>query len=740
MDCLPTLKKYFKTLFFLIFVLTDFAKADELTPIRLQLKWKNQFQFAGYYAAKMKGFYKNAGLDVQIKPGGVGISPIAEVKGGRADIGIYDPDVVLQRNGTSPLVALACIMQSSPYVFITLPEKHVLKPTDLIGKYVLSAGDQGWTIFKAILIHEGIKPDLINIIPRKKDSEEIIEDRADAVITYVSTQPQRLRDMGYHPIIIRPVEYGIDFYGDVLFSTKAFAYKDTKTTDAFLEATKKGWEYAFAHEDEMINYILSLPGTKGVLNHHLLKAEAVELRKLIMPDIVGVGHMNLGRWQYMMNIYKETGLLKKNETLKGFLYESPNNESVLKKWIKPAIYGVITLTIILIIISLWNRQLRKKVRLKTVELVKENYQRRRAEILAEQRKEQLELVLKSAKIGMWSFDLVHKKLEFNEQLFEILEIKPEDFKDDMDIFDLIHPDDLEASRLAFQQNLAGTRIGQYLQLRIFKSSGEYVTLLSSSRVTFDEDKNPLEISGVLINIDDIKRKEMDLIKISDELLHSNNELKKFTYITSHNLRGPVMNIKSLFEMINKHQIEGDNKLFIDKIEQSIKKLDITLDDLIDVVSQQKPEYKVFSEIDFKEAVRESLQSIETQIFVSGAKIEFDLAVSKMCYSKKYFESILLNLLTNAIKYKSELRPLQINISTHDQEDFVVFKMEDNGIGIDLNKNGSKIFGLYQRFHPEKDGKGIGLFLIKSHIESLNGRIEVESELDKGTIFTIYFSK
>nr|MBC7614313.1 ABC transporter substrate-binding protein [Pseudopedobacter sp.] len=106
--------KIFEVAIVLVFFVftSNTLKADDLKPVRLQLKWRNQFQFAGYYAAKIKGFYKDAGLDVSIKPGGYGISPIEEVKSGRADVGIYDSDIILKKDGKVPLVALANIMQS----------------------------------------------------------------------------------------------------------------------------------------------------------------------------------------------------------------------------------------------------------------------------------------------------------------------------------------------------------------------------------------------------------------------------------------------------------------------------------------------------------------------------------------------------------------------------------------------------------------------------------------------------
>lgn len=733
------IKKLFKLI--ILSVLIAFfspAKADDLTPIRLQLKWRNQFQFAGYYAAKIKGFYKDAGLDVSIKAGGYNISPIEEVKSGRADVGIYDPNIIFQKDGKKPLVALANIMQSSPYVIITLPDKHILKPSDLIGKRVLSAGDQGWDIFQAILYREGIKPDLIKIIPRQKDSEEIIEDKGDAVITYITTQPQRLSALGYQPIIIKPVEYGIDFYGDVLFSTKEFAYKNPKVTDAFIEATKKGWEYAFAHQEEMVDYIYGLPGVKGYTKKEFLKYEAQELKKLIMPDVVEIGHMNLGRWQYMLDIYKDAGLINKEINLKNFLYESPSKVTIID-WIKPAIYGLIVLGIVFLIITIINWQLRKQVKSRTAELEREIENRKLAEILANKSREQIELIIKSANIGLWEWDLRTNQKNFTGEWYQLLDLDPNNLPHDFDPFDLIHPDDSERAKSIFKENISGSRTSTPTQFRIKKFNGDYIHVLSSSRVAI-ENGTVVKISGAIINIEDIKRKEAEILRISEELMQSNNELKKFAYIVSHNLRGPVVNITSLFDLINHDKIDGENKIYIDKLGASVHKLESTLNDLIDIVSHQNISKGEITVINFQHVLDETIASIESQIRGVDADISVNFEVRTLLYSKQYFESILLNLFTNAIKYRSPERKLKIEVSTEETTDYVLLKVKDNGIGIDLKKNGHKIFGLYQRFNPQIEGKGIGLFIIKSHIESLKGKIEVESELNQGTTFSIYFPK
>ncbi|MFC5282244.1 ABC transporter substrate-binding protein [Pedobacter alpinus] len=738
-EIIPLAIRYSLFLVFLFFIsLHAFSKDVKEKPIKLQLKWRNQFQFAGYYAAKIKGFYKENQLNVEIKPGGNGIFPVEEVKKGNADIGIFDPGILLKNNAKQPLVVLATIMQSSGYCIISLKEKKILKPSDLIGKKILAEEGQGWTIFKAILLKEGLDTNKVQIIKRKKDSEEILDNEADAVVTYATSQPQRLTALGYQLNILRPEEYGVDFYGDVIFTTSKFAYKDIEKTNAFIKASIKGWKYALTHQKELIDYILTLPDVvKYGTTRKDLEIEAKEISKLIMPEYVEVGHTNIGRWQYMLNLYQKLGLASKNVTLKNFIYD--DEELQINKWILPVVYVVFFVLIIIVSIIFINWQLRNRVRIKTKELQNEIDSRKLAENFANESRQQIELILESSNIGLWELDLITNKKTFNLQFKTILGF-PNDFNFlEEDFFERIHPEDLVNVQPLFEILDSAMSLKRMISFRIEKATGEYINVLSSSKILFQNGVQS-KISGVLLDIEDIKRKENEIIKVSEELMRRNNELKKFAYITSHNLRGPVVNLSSLYGMIDKESLDKENNLFIDKIGISITKLENTLNDLIEVVSQEKAENLKIAPININDCFQSVLQSIENQIIESGVSFTFNLGVKEISYPKHYFESIILNLITNAIKYRAEDRKLEVIVETFETDDFVGLKLNDNGIGIDLKKNKSKIFGLYQRFNPEIQGKGIGLFIIKSHIESLNGKIEVESELGKGSTFNIYFRK
>ena len=722
----------------LLFSNQSVAKSKDLKPVNLQLKWHHQFQFAGFYAAQIKGFYKKNGLEVNIIEGGVNKPPLKQVLKGVADFGITGSDILYEYINGKKVKVTSVIFQHSPYVLMTLKKSNIHTLLDLAGKRIMVSEDQGWLLLRALSFREGIDLASTKLIPHSWNNQDLINGKADALTAYSTAEPEQLRQLGYETSLIKPSDYGLDFYGDLIFTSEIYAKENSETVEAFNKASIEGWEYALSHKQEIIDYILKLPSVKKRgISEKSLQFEADETEKLVLSNIVEVGHINLGRFQQMLTVYKELKLVPQNANIDGLIFKPTKYD-----WQRIIFISLLVLSIIIlmfVVMVFWNWRLRKIVNSKTKALLNEIEQRKTAELIANESKEQIELILQSANICLWDWDLKTNQKSFSKQWYNLLGVNPENLELDFDPFSVIHPDDVEKSRKIFNQNINGGRGNDLLQFRIAKANGEYIYVLSSSKVIKEVDK-VVKLSGVIIDINAIKEKEQELIKISEELMQSNSELKKFAYIISHNLRGPVVNIGSLFNMIDNESMSDDNKIYCDKIGISVDRLEETLNDLIEIVSHQKPENKSLTVIDFESELKQIIASIEYQFVTSGAKITTDFELRTMIYSKKYFESILINLLTNALKYKSPDRAINIHVSTSENDDYIILKVKDNGIGIDLFKNKSKIFGLYQRFTPQIDGKGIGLFIIKSHIESMNGKIEVESKPNAGTTFIIYFSK
>lgn len=237
-----------------------------------------------------------------------------------------------------------------------------------------------------------------------------------------------------------------------------------------------------------------------------------------------------------------------------------------------------------------------------------------------------------------------------------------------------------------------------------------------------------------------KKLEKEKEQLIRELTQNNKDLKQFSYITSHNLRAPLSNLTGLLNLIEDIPIENEElKEILIGFKKSTHLLNETINDLAKVIIIRDNLSIKNEEILIKNTFQNVFNQLNFQIESHKPELIIDFGnVTTIQTNKVYFESIILNLLTNAFKYRSKDRKLVIEITSTKINNTIIIKLKDNGIGIDLKRNKDKIFGLYQRFHNYPDSKGLGLYLVKSQIESMGGAISIESEVNKGTTFTLTF--
>lgn len=272
-----------------------------------------------------------------------------------------------------------------------------------------------------------------------------------------------------------------------------------------------------------------------------------------------------------------------------------------------------------------------------------------------------------------------------------------------------------------------------------KDNTNYWVNLSLIPITNHENQHTHWIS-IQRDITEEKEQEKEREQLIKELTQNNSDLKQFSYITSHNLRAPLSNLTGLLNLLEDIEIEDyELKEILQGFSKSTQQLNDTVNDLVNIII-----IKDSLAID-KEAIviRDVFENIFNQLsfLISNLNPIIKLDVDKvntLFLNRSYFESILLNLTTNALRYSDPSRQLKIlvaakNLGTETQ---IIFK--DNGLGIDLKRHRDKVFGLYQRFHDNPDSKGLGLYLVKSQVESMGGSITLDSEVGVGTTFTITF--
>ncbi|GGK84959.1 hypothetical protein GCM10011405_36000 [Rufibacter glacialis] len=235
-----------------------------------------------------------------------------------------------------------------------------------------------------------------------------------------------------------------------------------------------------------------------------------------------------------------------------------------------------------------------------------------------------------------------------------------------------------------------------------------------------------------------KKAEEERIKLTEELLRRNRHLEQFTYIVSHNLRSPVANILGLTSLLCSNQNNQENQEGLTmRLRQTAQNLDYIIRDLNEMLSLQAGILDNREKLNLPQLVEQALQVLPTE---SCDNINVQLnGIEEIGSTRSYVTSIISNLLTNAVKYRSPERPLSLTIKAElDQEkEMLCLSVQDNGLGINLEKEGKNLFGLYKRFHFHVSGRGLGLYLVKTQAEALGGYVEVESKLNEGSTFKVW---
>ncbi len=256
----------------------------------------------------------------------------------------------------------------------------------------------------------------------------------------------------------------------------------------------------------------------------------------------------------------------------------------------------------------------------------------------------------------------------------------------------------------------------------------------------DREGNLKEILCVGYDISELLEKQKKLKELVDITAEQNNRLLKFAHIVSHNIRSHVSNMIGLIELIHLDNLENSSE-YINLLKESAISLDDTIKDLNEIVSIQTNVKLPKRKIDIKLKIEKIISGISSLADKRGIEIENLCENLEIKTNVSYFESIILNLITNSIKYSDPNKKKKfVRISTSTDDNYVKVEVEDNGLGINLNKVKDKIFGMYNTFHGNSDAKGMGLFITKTQIEVLNGKIEVESKVGVGSKFIVYFKK
>ena len=267
----------------------------------------------------------------------------------------------------------------------------------------------------------------------------------------------------------------------------------------------------------------------------------------------------------------------------------------------------------------------------------------------------------------------------------------------------------------------GVRLEMLLTISPIKSNGELIGFL-----------------GIAIDTSDVKKAEKEISELLLVSEDQNARLKNFAHIVSHNLRSHSGNIGFLMDLLVDEYPELQEEEIMPMLTRASANLTQAIDHLSEVAIVNTSLHDNMQRIDLSQIIDKAISNVEALAIKEEVDIINEVIKPSHVFGiHAYLDSIVLNFLTNAIKYASPLRQSWVKIRTELQEDYLLLSFEDNGLGIDLKRHGEKVFGMYKTFHEHKESRGIGLFITKSQIEAIKGKVEVESEVDQGTTFKIY---
>jgi two-component system, sensor histidine kinase and response regulator len=366
--------------------------------VTIQLKWRHQFQFAGYYAAQDQGYYRDAGLDVTLAEAVPGSDPLQNVAGGGAQYGVGNTGLLLARGAGQPVVVLASIFQHSGAALLVRHGPDG-KPRPWAGsRIMLAPNSEELTVYLKKL---GVRSDSVYHLAHTHGYDELLQGRVDAMSIYTTETPFVLERTNLSYEIQSPRAIGLDFYGDVLYTTESELREHPARARAVREATLRGWRYAMAHQGEIADLIRARYPERN--SRELLMFEARQIAALLEQDLIEPGYSNPERWSAIARAYAQQGMLPAGFKLDGFLYQPEGSNRLLR-------YGGFGLGALLLLVTLAGAW---RLRQQSAALHAARAEQNSAERIAG-------LALEGSGAGMWEWRIDTGELKLSARYCELL--------------------------------------------------------------------------------------------------------------------------------------------------------------------------------------------------------------------------------------------------------------------------------------------------------------------------------
>ena len=473
------------------------AHASALETVTLQLKWEHQFQFAGYYAAQQQGYYRDAGLDVRLRELGRGNDVALAVLDGSAQYGVGSTNLLVNRSLGQGVVVLASVFQHSPSVLLVRPGEANAPPRLRTGTMMIAPSNAE---LRAFLDTLGTPLANFRLLPHSYDPQDLVDGKVDAMSSYVTDLPYLLERAHQPYRALSPRAAGIDFYGDVLFTSETELREHPARAAAVRAATLRGWQYAMDHPEAMAEAIHAQYPQRHSVEH--LAYEARALAPLLEAGVVELGYSNPTRWRAIAATYARLGIVPSDFALTGFLYEAPQPA-------RGPLYAALGVTLALLLAAAaaaWRfARLNAALRAERALLVATRGQLANAEHL-------WGLALEASGDGVWQWERATGALTLSARFGAILGYAPGELDADCArMMADVHPDDLATLQGALDAVLQRPGDGApslACELRLRARDGSWTWVLARGVVVArDADGVPTRLSGTLSDIGARKQAE-----------------------------------------------------------------------------------------------------------------------------------------------------------------------------------------------------------------------------------------
>lgn len=373
-------------------------------------------------------------------------------------------------------------------------------------------------------------------------------------------------------------------------------------------------------------------------------------------------------------------------------------------------------------------------------LIEDITKRKTAENKLKDLQARMQMAIRLSKLGYWEWEVKTDTIRWSARMYEVFDFDRNQELNSRLIINKIYPEDARKYKRQIKK-IIETKQGATFETRIKNKEKGVLHILARVECEEDENGKLSKIRGILIDITDKKQAAIDLQHSYQMVVEQNERLLNFSYIVSHNLRSHSSNIQGIVEHLKHTESEEEMREMLGLLEEVAVSLNDTLGDLNEVVHVHKNTDGGVKNLNLNKFVRKVKSILKREIQIHQINfIEEIPPETTICFNPAYLESVLLNIISNAIKYRDTKKNSEIKLTFRENTTFKILEIKDNGIGIDLDANRNNIFGMYKTFTDFKNSRGIGLFVSNNQMQAMGGKIEVDSELSKGSTFTLYFKK